>query len=218
MNYFRTYQIYLFFIKAPEIPTLNAFTQTLYSADENESSAIDSLNIEDDNQVPTRNKKFPQSYVKNHKAVVPERQFSKILKKVHPLKENPIQSNQRYGVFLEPKNFSEAEIENDFLRGSTKSQSFIKNMAPISANSRKISTYEQNFLPNSEIKAQKPNILKKTKAPRKIVTSKLQEPLIDEVSLRYNEYRSNMIHPTSKIQNVPRQPGFQPIWNNQAEI
>lgn len=202
---------------------MNAFTQTLYSADENESSAIDSLNIEDDNQVQTRNKKFPQSYLKSHKAAfkisppVPERQFSKIPKKIHQLKENPVQLKQRYGVFLEPKNFSEADIENDFLRGSTVSQSFIKNVTPISASSRKISTYEQNFLPNGGMKAQKPNILKKTKAPRKLSSSKLDVPLMDEVSLRYNEYRSsNMVHPASKTQNVSRQ--FQPIWNNQAEI
>lgn len=172
--------------KAPEIPKNTVTTQTSkYSTDENES-IFNSLNIEDNN------KKFPQSYVKNHKSpapLIPERKPSKI-----PTKQKPVEQF-RTNVFLKkPKTFSEDDIENDFLRGTTISQSFVSRKSP---KFRKVSTYEQNFLLNNDtnqnfdLKNKLERVTKNQKTSS--LKSNLKEPLIDEVSRRYKEYNGKNI-------------------------
>jgi hypothetical protein len=211
--------------RAPDVPppkntpTVSAMTQTAkYSADENESSVFDSLNVEDAD--PKNTKKFPHAYVKNIKALPlpPERKPSKIPTKSNQVK-NSLESNKaRSNVFLKPKAYTEDDIENDFLRGSTVSQSFVKNVARKSPNVRKMSTYEQNFLINNENQAfdSKPRVDRSSKDHRNMSSKRnLEQPLIDEVSLRYNEYNSNN-NLKQKERNM--QTKFQPNWNNHAEL
>lgn len=237
--------------KAPDAPTssatntASATTQTTkFSGDENESSAIDSLNLEDDyrrNATASNNNKFPQSYIKNYKVfppfVVPPppRQPSRIpTKTVNQITNQQSARNNRMSdslllsnaartdVFLKPIKYSEDDVENDFLRGTTVSQSFIKNVIRKPPPNRKISTYEQNFLideknQSAANKAKRKMFEKDSRDQRsRSTSSKLEQPLIDEVSARYKEYSSN--NDVSSLRNNARQANFQPRSIDRAEL
>jgi hypothetical protein len=215
--------------KAPDVPfsssagnTISATTQTTkFSGDENESSALDSLNLEEENYSHNKNNKFPQSYIKKYKVFPPSRIPTKKVTKLanqlstrNQTSDSSLQLKTRTDVFLKPKKYSEDDIENDFLRGTTVSQSFIKNVVRKSPTIvRKISTYEQNFLfpdnstENSEIK-----IKKKSRSS----SSKLEQPFADEVSLRYKEYSSN--NDISSSRNHKTRQSFQPRRIDRAEL
>lgn len=239
--------------KAPDIPTTSstntasATTQTTkFSGDENESSALDSLNLEDDyrRNIPTTTttavsvSKFPQSYVKNYKVlppfVPPRNQPSRIPTKAinktsgnqmstarnrlisDSLLSMPSSSAARTNVFLKPtsstKHTTEEEVENDFLRGSTVSQSFIKNVVRKSPQARKLSTYEQNFLVNDEIDGGK------GRRRARSSESKFEQPLIDEVSKRYKEYSGGNKNNDTSLRHSSRQFNFQPRSVDRAEL
>lgn len=236
--------------KAPELPnnsstnTASATTQTVkLSGDENESSALDSLNLEDNYRRQTNNNnsenKFPQSYIKNYKVLPsfvpppPPRQPSRIPTKTvnktsnkqaarnNRMSDSLLLSNNRTNVFLEPTKYSEDDIESDFLRGSTVSQSFIKNIIQ-KPPTRKISTYEQNFLANSgktsENKAKLKALDRNTRDQKsRSAMAKLEQPLIDEVSLRYKEYNSNTDVNSLRDQNIGQQ-NFLPRSVDRAEL
>lgn len=223
--------------KAPEIPsssttnTVSATTQTTkLSGDENESSALDSLNFEDDYRRHTSSK-FPHAYIKNYKVLppfvpppptrIPTKTSANKLPNQQPARnnrksDNLLLSNVRTDVFLKkPLKYSEDDIENDFLRGSEVSQSFIKNVIRKSP-TRKISTYEQNFLMNTdENKIAKRRNLRDQKS--RSSKTKFEQPLIDEVSLRYKEYTSNN-GASSLRNNGTRQQNFQPRSIDRAEL
>ena len=232
--------------KAPDVPltstnTASATTQTAkLSGDENDSSALDSLNLEDDyrRQTASNNNKFPQSYIKNYKVLPifippPPRQPSRIPTKTvnkatnqqtarnNRMSDSLLLSNARTDVFLKPKKYSEDDIENDFLRGSTVSQSFIKNVIR-KPPTRKISTYEQNFLVNND-KSSESKMKRKTMdrnmrdQKSRSTTATLEQPLIDEVSLRYKEYNSNNDGSSLRDSNI-RQQNFQPRSVDRAEL
>lgn len=131
-------------------------------------------------------------------------------------------STARPDVFLRPTAiYTETEIENDFLRGSEVSQSFIKNVVRKSSPHRKLSTYEQNFVVNTDSgdKNRTKNIERK---------SKVEKPLIDEVSRRYIEHKSdaknNKNNQTSSLLNKRLAPSkqtpaaFQPRRVDRAEL
>lgn len=233
--------------KAPDVPnsstnTASATTQTTkFSGDENESSAMDSLNLEDDyrRQTSSNNNKFPQSYIKNFKMLPPfvpppPRQPSRIPTKTvnkttnqqtarnNRMSDSLLLPTARTDVFLKPTKYSEDDIESDFLRGSTVSQSFIKNVIR-KPPTRKISTYEQNFLVNND-KSSESKVMRKTmncntrdQKSRSTTTAKLEQPLIDEVSLRYKEYNSN--NDVSSLRDTSnRQQNFQPRSVDRAEL
>lgn len=234
--------------KAPDVPTsstntASATTQTTkLSGDENESSALDSLNLEDDyrRHDSNNNNKFPQSYIKNYKVLPPfvpppPRQPSRIPTKSvnkitnqqtarnNRMSDSLLLSNARTDVFLKPTKYSEDDIESDFLRGSTVSQSFIKNVIRKSP-TRKVSTYEQNFLLNDDNKKSTENKVKRKAMDRntrdqkhRSTATKLEQPLIDEVSLRYREYNSNN-DPSSLQNSNTRQQNFQPRSFDRAEL
>lgn len=233
--------------KAPDVPTSStntafATTQTTkFSGDENESSALDSLNLEDDYRRQTtssNNNKFPQSYIKNYKVLSPfvpppPRQPSRIPTKTvnkttnqqtarnNRMSDSLLLSNARTDVFLKPTKYSEDDIESDFLRGSTVSQSFIKNVMR-KPPPRKISTYEQNFLVNtdkgSESRGKRKTMDRNTRDQKsRSNTTKLEQPLIDEVSLRYKEYNSNNDVSSLRDRNI-RQQNFQPRSVDRAEL
>jgi hypothetical protein len=234
--------------KAPDVPTssatntASATTQTTkFSGDENESSALDSLNLEDDYRRNTSNhNKFPQSYVKNYKVLPPfvvpppPRQPSRIPTKTvnkvtnqqsarnNRMSDSLLLSKARTDVFLRPTKYTEDDIENDFLRGTTVSQSFIKNVVRKSP-TRKISTYEQNFLMNSDNNETTANKVKRKSVrdqkSRSKTTTKLEQPLIDEVSMRYKEYGSGSNNDVSSLRNKhTRQQNFQPRSVDRAEL
>lgn len=242
--------------KAPDIPTTSstntasATTQTTkFSGDENESSALDSLNLEDDyrRNIPTTTttaaasaSKFPQSYVKNYKVlppfVPPRSQPSRIPTKAinktsggsqlstarnrmfDSLLSMPSSSAARTNVFLKPtsstKHTTEEEVENDFLRGSTVSQSFIKNVVRKSPQARKLSTYEQNFLVNDEIDGGAGKGRRRARSSE----SKFEQPLIDEVSKRYKEYSGGNKNSDASLRHSSRQYSFQPRSVDRAEL
>lgn len=226
--------------KAPEVPssstnTASATTQTTkLSGDENESSALDSLNLEDDYRrqhiTSNNNSKFPQAYIKNYKVFppfappppsrIPTKTSASKLPNQQTARNNRksdnLLSNVRTDVFLKkPLKYSEDDIENDFLRGSEVSQSFIKNVIRKSP-TRKISTYEQNFLINNdESKTGKRKATREQKS--RSSTTKVEQPLIDEVSLRYKEYTSNN-GASSLRNNGTRQQNFQPRSIDRAEL
>ena len=222
--------------KAPEIPTTSstntasATTQTTkFSADENESSALDSLNLDDDYR---RNSKFSQPYGKSYKVlppfVPPRNQPSRIPTKASGnqlstarnrmsdslLSSMPSSSPVRTNVFLKPtslnKQSTEEEVENDFLRGTTVSQSFIKNVVRKSPQARKLSTYEQNFLVNDEIDG--------GRGSKRKARSKIEQPLIDEVSKRYKEYSGGNKNSDASLRLSSRQYNFQPRSVDRAEL
>lgn len=224
--------------KAPEIPsssttnTVSATTQTTkLSGDDNESSALDSLNFEDDYRRHTsnNNSKFPHAYIKNYKVLppfippptsriptktssnkLPNQQTTRNSRKSDKL----LLSNARTDVFLrKPSKYTEDDIENDFLRGSEVSQSFIKNVIRKSP-TRKISTYEQNFLINNN---EENKTAKRKDQKSRSSTTKVEQPLIDEVSLRYKEYTSNN-GVTSLGNSGTRQQNFQPRSIDRAEL
>lgn len=132
-------------------------------------------------------RKFPQSYVKNYKVLPPfhssrTRQPSKI-----PTKTS---ANSKFQpvVYLKPTQYSEDDVENDFLRGSTVSQSFIQ----------KKSTYEQNLLhdgleANAEKKGRQRTFIRDEDHQKSDYTV----PLMDEVAMRYKEYKSKNPHARS---------------------
>lgn len=194
--------------------TVSATTQTSkISGDENEllDDTMEILNMFDD--VIRSSAKFPYSYVRNQKVLLPfehpppRSTSSRIpVSKVGTIYNNSNGSRARNNnssshhrtssmpnaapasradVFLRPTAiYTETEIENDFLRGSEVSQSFIKNVVRKSSPHRKLSTYEQNFVVNSD------NDKNRTKnIDRKSKVEKL--PLNDEVSLRYTEHKSD---------------------------
>jgi hypothetical protein len=227
--------------------TATVTTQTTkLSADENESSALDdSLNLDDDYRRATTNFPPQQSYVKHYKVlppfVPPRNQPSRIpTKAINKASGNQLSttrnrtsdsllsampsSSSRTNVFLKSnanKPTTEEEIENDFLRGSTVSQSFIKNVVRKSPQARrKLSTYEQNFLINDEIGGGKAA----TAAARRSLRdgkSRSSEPFIDEVSKRYKEYSGNKTNSdaaSSLQQGSSRQFNFQPRSVDRAEI
>lgn len=235
--------------KAPDVPTssmtntASATTQTTrLSADENESSALESLNLDEEFHRITAN--IPQqSYVKNYKvlppfAPIPPHQPSRIPTKAmgnktgnqqsivrnNRMSQSLLRSDARTNVFLKPNKYSEDDVENDFLRGSTVSQSFIKNVIRKSPE-RKISTYEQNFLINSnddnktfENKAKRKLLDRNSRDQRsKSTSAKLEQPLIDEVSLRYKEYSSNNDIASPRHKST-RQQNFQPRTSDRAEL
>lgn len=233
--------------KAPPVPsssnTASATTQTTkFSGDDNESSNLDSLNLEDDYRktitTPATQhlNKFPQSYIKNYKVLppfVPPRQPSRIPTKTMSRTNNQQSARNRMSdsmlaskvartdVYLKPnsKYTTEDDVENDFLRGSTVSQSFIKNVVRKSP-TRKISTYEQNFL----IDPDGPSNIRKSFDQRpqnnqqrsRSTSAKVEQPLIDEVSLRFKEYSSN--NDLSSLRNSSRLHNFQPRSIDRAEL
>lgn len=234
--------------KAPDAPvtsttnTASATTQTTkFSGDENESSALDSLNLEDDyRRNPTSNKnKFPQSYIKNYKVLPPfipppPRQPSRIPTKAvnkitnqqsarNRMSDSLLLSKARTDVFLKPTKFSEDDIENDFLRGTIVSQSFIKNVVR-KPPAKRISTYEQNFLMNNDNNQSSDNKVRRKSLERhardqksRSTSSKVDQPLIDEVSMRYKEYTSN--NDVSSLRNSQtRQQNFHPRSIDRAEL
>ena len=231
--------------KAPDIPTASATTQTTKtSADENDSSNMDSLNMDEDfrratfgDDNTTNIKKFPQSYIKTYKIsppFVPPRQQSKIPTKFTKISNKSNNQNMsrnrladnsqksRTDVFLKSNyKYSEDDIENDFLRGSTVSQSFIKNVIRKSP-TRKMSTYEQNFLLNEQSinnnnKRDRSSMDRNSRDRRsRSTSSKLESPKIDEVSLRYKEYNSN--NDLTSLRNNSRPQNFQPRTSDRAEI
>lgn len=236
--------------KAPDVPTssttntASATTQTTkFSGDENESSALDSLNLEDDyHRNKSNHNKFPQSYVKSYKvlppfAPPPPRHPSRIPTKSvnkatnqqsarNRMSDSSLMSKARTDVFLKPTKYTEDDIENDFLRGTTVSQSFIKNVVR-KAPSRKISTYEQNFLMNADDNQSSGSKVKRKSLERnqrdqksRSTSSKLEQPLMDEVSMRYKEYSSN--NDVSSLRNnnnnSGRQPNFHPRSIDRAEL
>lgn len=222
--------------RAPEIPTsstntASATTQTtIFSGDENESSALDSLNLEDEIQKGSSTK-FPQSYVvKNYKVLppfVPPHQPSRIPTKAinkqnnqtsarNRMSDSLLQSKSRTDVFLKPKKHTEDDIENDFLRGTTVSQSFIKNVVRKSP-TRKMSTYEQNFLVNNDepqihVSRSKRKSLDRNSRSRSGGSTKIEQPLIDEVNRRYKEYSGGNLNENSKQFN------FHPRSIDRAEL
>lgn len=235
--------------RAPDVPEFSstnrasATTQTTkFSGDENESSAIDSLNLEDDYRRPTsgNNNKFPQSYIKNYKVFppfappppqVPSRIPTKTINKTTNQKparnsrksDSLLPSNVRTDVFLKPTKYTENDIESDFLRGSTVSQSFIKNVMRKSP-TRNLSTYEQNLLTRNNDKSSE-SVMKRKTIDRNIrdqksrsITTALEQPLIDdEVRKRYQEYRSN--NDANSLRNsIIRPPNFQPRSVERAEL
>jgi len=239
--------------KAPEIPTssntASATTQTTkFSGDENESSNLDSLNLDEDyrKHSPTKSQnKFPQSYIRNYKVLppfVPPRQPpSKIpVGKVSNQQQSRnhhrqasdsllMSSKGRTDVYLSKPSgkYSEDDIENDFLRGSTVSQSFIKNVVRKSPTTRNISTYEQNFLIGNDSAGNgKRKSLERNSQPShqrsRSTPSKVERPLIDEVSLRYKEYNSNKNStsndPSSLRNNARLHNNFQPRSIDRAEL
>lgn len=227
--------------RAPEIPTsstntASATTQTTkFSGDENESSALDSLTLEDDRNAP----KFPHSYVRTYKVlppfVPPRNQPSRIpTKAINKTNGNqlstarnrmsdslllsmPSSSAARTNVFLKPtstaKHITEEEVENDFLRGSTVSQSFIKNVVRKSPQTRKLSTYEQNFLINDELTDGG-----RSRRRARSSESKFEKPLIDEVSKRYREYSGGNRKSDASLRHSSRQFNFQPRSVDRAEL
>lgn len=216
--------------KAPEVPsthrqssstnTVSATTQTTkVSGDENESSAMESFNMFDDYLRRSANK-FPHSYIRNHKVLPPfETPSTRAMSKIPVSKatasaatvnrnnknnqskprknNNKISPTRTTDVFLRPTAiYTETEIENDFLRGSEVSQSFIKNVVRKTSPHRKLSTYEQNFLMNTDTGEH-------DRVGRK---SKVEKPLIDEVSARYTEYKSdNRNNQSSSLYNNHQQ-------------
>lgn len=241
--------------RAPNAPassstnTASATTQTTkFSGDENESSALDSLNLEDDIR---RSAKFPQSYIKNNYKVlppfVPPRQPSRIPTKAINSKTSSsarnrmsdslllsktataAATNPRTDVFLKPTKYTEDDVENDFLRGTTVSQSFIKNVVRKSPTPRKISTYEHNFLMNmndDDTPSKKRNVNKAVRNVKsRSMGERIEQPLIDEVSKRYKEYSGN--NSTNNINSISnyntnnesmRQFNFQPRSIDRAEL
>lgn len=228
--------------RAPDIPTsstntASATTQTtVFSGDENESSALDSLNLEDETPKSISTSKFPQSYVvKNYKVLppfVPPHQPSRIPTKAvnkqnnqssmtasrNRMSDSLLQSSKsRTDVFLKPtQKHTEDDIENDFLRGTTVSQSFIKNVVRKSP-TRKISTYEQNFLmnndgPQTHVGRSKRKSLDRNGRSRSSGNAKIDQPLIDEVSRRYKEYSGHNNAESSKQYN------FHPRSVDRAEL
>lgn len=133
-------------------------------------------------------RKFPQSYVKTYKVLPPfqstrPRQPSKIpTKTAASSKFQPV-------VYLKPTQYSEDDVENDFLRGSTVSQSFIQ----------KKSTYEQNLLHDGlEASAEKkirPRTFSRDDNQKSDYTTTV--PLLDEVAMRYKEYKSKNLQARS---------------------
>lgn len=188
--------------------TVSATTQTSkVSGDENDANELmESFNIFED--YLRSSAKFPYSYVRSNKVLpTPPRPTSKIpVSKVGTIYSNNNSSRARNNnfsshhrtlsmpnttptaanrtdVFLRPTAiYTETEIENDFLRGSEVSQSFIKNVVRKSSPHRNLSTYEQNFVVHSDS-----DINRTKNIERK---SKVEKPLIDEVSIRYTEHKS----------------------------
>lgn len=239
--------------RAPEAPTtvkMSSTTQTVRatgdslnnSNNENDSSNLDSLNMDEDYRRATFGNnvtKTTTTTVKNYKVFPPfvqPRTASKIPTKSQ--KNGPARnlvrsgnvSGNRTDVFLNRSigNFNEEEIENDFLRGSTVSQSFVK-QTPL----RKKSTYEQNFLIDDEKLSNVLNVTnmnlanvsrrdrlgvnRSTRDKRSRSTSAHVPPFSDEVSLRYKEYNSN--NDLASIRNSARSmKTFKPRFNNRAEI
>lgn len=225
--------------KAPQVPvssttnTASATTQTTnISGDENESSSLDFLNLENEYRSSNHNK-FPQSYIKNYKVFTPfipppPRQPSRIPTKPtyysrlnqkmarNRMSDSLLLANGRTDVFLQPTKYTEDDVENDFLRGSTVSQSFIKNVPK-----RIMSTYEQNIMDNNQglrgkmkLKSLDRHIKEKKSLS---TTTKLEQPLIDEVSMRYKEHNSiNDVSP-SKI-NKTRPQSFHPRSIDRADL
>lgn len=150
---------------APDVPKKSTTIQ--------ETLTDDSLNRDDDSH-----RKFPQSYVKSYKVLPPfnstrPHQPSKIPTKTAN------KTRLQTGVYLKPTHYSEDDVENDFLRGSTVSQSFIQ----------KKSTYEQNLLhdENNSDKRGRQRASNRDGDPQKLDYT---VPLIDEVAMRYKEYKS----------------------------
>lgn len=108
----------------------------------------------------------------------------------------------RKNLIPKPKQ-TDDHMENDFLRGSTVSQSFIRKTPE-----RTISTYEQNFLMNNDSGFTRP----------KSHSTRLEPPLIDEVSLRYSEYGNNNNSHASLPQKSHASQFFQPPSSDHAEL
>ena len=235
--------------KAPDVPTssttitTSATTQTTkLSGDDNESSALDSLNLEDDYQRNTTTK-FPQSYIKNYKVLppfvsppprpsrIPTKTVSKMTNQQSARNNrksaDSLLLKARTDVYLKPRKYTEDDIENDFLRGTTVSQSFIKNVVRKSpVQTRKISTYEQNFLVNNDSNQSSDTQVKRRSVEHnardqksRSTSSKLEQPLIDEVSLRYKEYNSSNNNDVNSLRNNRlKQQSFQPRSFDRAEL
>lgn len=189
--------------KAPDVPsnTVSATTQTRRhsAANENDSSALDSINLEDEFPHATAVSDYPY-HLKSYKVLppfipAPPRQPSRIPTKLNnKAPPQDLSKNKRLSDSLLLKPSPEDDNDSDFLRGSTVSQSFIKNVVRKSPE-RKPSTYEQNFLMNNDGTRELKNRVKRRGADRaardhrsRSESSKLEEPLIDEVSKRYKEY------------------------------
>lgn len=200
--------------KAPDIPSagksFSATTQTDRFS-EDESNAVDSFNLDGAEFDPKNHKnKIPVSFPRSYKVLPPFKsnepfQPPHVLRPTKKTASGDMQTTARTDVFLKPKRFSEEDVESDFLRGSTVSQSFIKNVV---VKPRTFSTYEQNFLLNNDNGRSKDKINERTRLK---AAQKKKE--VDEVSLRYKEYRSKNDARDNKMPQT-----FHPRQVDRAEI
>lgn len=157
---------------APEIPPKLSSSITTHVP---EVFTEDSFSNGDD-----RHRKFPQSYVRSYKVLPPFNSQRSLQPSKIPTKTNS-KSRIPPGVYLKPTHYSEDDIENDFNRGSTVSQSFIQ----------KKSTYEQNLLHDTlEASAEKKVRQRARSRDRDQQRFDSTVPLMDEVAMRYKEYKS----------------------------
>lgn len=247
--------------KAPPVPSHSSSTQTnsattqtttaLTSGDnshnENDSSALDSLNLDEDYRKSAfvsennGNKTNNVSINRNYKVFPPliqPRKQSKIPMKTQKPSNTSLNPNTardpnfnksgNYGrtdVYLNKSNISytEDDIEKDFLRGSTVSQSFIKNVHVKQSPTRRLSTYEQNFLmsenekPSNIMRRDRLSMTRNSRDRRSRSASITPKVEPDELNLRYQQYNSssnlNNLRGSSRSQN-----NFQPRTLERAEI
>lgn len=159
---------------------------------------MDSLNMEDEFHQINLSKNVPQTYAKSFK-VLP------------PFETVPSRIPTRIGGKTVTK-YLEDDVEKDFLRGSTVSQSFIRKTPE-----RKISTYEQNFLVNTTDWKPKKKVFDNgfREVKTKTTVSRLEQPLMDEVSARYTEYGNGY---NNQARNKNATHIFQPPSPDRAEL
>lgn len=192
--------------KAPDAPPSSknkaSATRNL-SAEDNELSALDSLNMEDEFHRMNSSRNVPQAY-------------PNIVKVLPPFQPAPSRIPTKIGSATTAK-YSEVDVDKDFLRGSTVSQSFIRKTPE-----RVVSTYEQNFLANrADWKPKKKVFEKGFREPRsKSTSARLEQPLIDEVNARYTEYGKSNNNSTQSMLSRQRNlnQSFQPPSPDRAEL
>lgn len=175
------------------------------SVEENESSALDSLNMVDEFHQMHLRRNLPQPY-------------TKIVKVLPPFQPAPSRIPTKIGSTITAK-YSEDDVEKDFLRGSTVSQSFIRKTPE-----RTISTYEQNFLANRADWKPKKKVFDKgfSELKSKSISEQFEQPLIDagELTARYTEYGNTSGNSTQSILSRQRHlsQSFQPPSPDRAVI